>query len=222
MENDASSPADPTGGGPPQTPPDTLSVAALLGAPRDVRTARDRLLLKAVDLFARHGFHEVGLDRVLAEVGTTKTTFYKHFESKDDLILKAVQARDAWELDAWSRVVQQMAGDDPRARLLGLFDVFDRWFNEPAFTGCLFINTAAEFPNPNHPVHRAAADHKRKNRDIARDLAAAAGVADPEAFADVYTMLVEGALVLRQVHGRDDAARLAKPVVERLLAEAVG
>jgi AcrR family transcriptional regulator len=185
------------------------------------RNARDRLLLTAIDLFYKYGFHAVGLDRVIAEVGVTKTTFYKHFEGKDDLILQAVRARDAWEKQAWKQAVTEIAGEDPRAQLLALFDVFDLWFNDAEFVGCLFINTAAEFPNPNDPVHKAAAAHKRDNRDVARDLAAAAGARDPETFADVYTMLVEGTLVLRQVHLRDDAARLARPVVERLLAESI-
>jgi hypothetical protein len=66
-----------------------------------------------------------------------------------------------------------------------------------------------------------AAEHKRKNRDLFRDLARAAGAADPESFADRYTALVEGTLVLRQVHGRDDAAKVIKPAVESLVAEAL-
>ncbi|MHC5210693.1 MAG: TetR/AcrR family transcriptional regulator [Planctomycetota bacterium] len=201
--------------------PPARSAADLLGAPVEPKNARDRLLLTAIDLFYKHGFHAIGLDRVIAEVGVTKTTFYKHFESKDDLILQAVRARDEWESEAWGRAVTRMVGEDPRAQLLGLFDVFDVWFNDPDFIGCIFINTAAEFPNPNDPVHRAAAEHKRKNRDVARDQAAAAGAKDPEAFADVYTMLVEGTLILRQVHLRNDAAKLARPVVEKLLADSI-
>ena len=66
-----------------------------------------------------------------------------------------------------------------------------------------------------------AAEHKRKNRDLFRDLATSAGSADPESFADQYTALVEGTLVLRQVHGRDDAARVIKPAIEALVTEAL-
>lgn len=105
--------------------------------------------------------------------------------------------------------------------MLAFFDVLDVWFNAPDFRGCQFINAAAEFPNPHDPVHAVAADHKRKNRDFFRDLAAAAGAADPEAFADQYTALVEGTLVLRQVHGRDDAAKVIAPAVESLVAAAL-
>jgi hypothetical protein len=101
---------------------------------------------------------------------------------------------------------------------LAFFDVLDVWFNSPDFRGCQFINAAAEFPNPNDPVHRVAAAHKRRNRDFFRDLAIVAGVADPESFADRYTALVEGTLVLRHVHGRDNAAKVIKPAVEAMLA----
>ena len=94
-------------------------------------------------------------------------------------------------------------------------------FNAPDFRGCQFINAAAEFPNPNDPVHAVAADHKRKNRDFFRDLAADAGAVEPESFADRYTALVEGTLVLWQVHGRNDAAKVIKPAVESLVLEAL-
>ncbi|MEX0885532.1 MAG: TetR family transcriptional regulator [Phycisphaeraceae bacterium] len=193
------------------------AAAELLGAVETPRNARDRLVDKAIDLFYRHGFNAVGLDRIITETGVTKTTFYKHFASKDDLMVAAVEKRDAWEQRAWRRAVQKLAGDDPRAQLLGMFDVLDAWFNDPAFGGCMFISAASEFPNPHDPVHQAAAEHKRAGRDETRDLAVKAGASDAEAFADQYTILLEGALVMRQVHGRDDAARLGRTLVERLV-----
>ncbi len=182
---------------------------------------RERIVDMAIELFYTHGFNAVGLDQVLAEVGVTKTTFYKHFESKDDLILAAVKKRDAWELAAWKRAVANIAGDDPRDQLVGLFDVLDIWFNAPDYKGCMFINTAAEFPNPADPIHQAAASHKQANRDLFRDMAVGAGMAeaDAETFADLFTMLFEGALILRHVHDRNDAAALARPQVERLVEQ---
>ena len=103
--------------------------------------------------------------------------------------------------------------------MLALFDVLDTWFNAPDFRGCLFINTAAEFPDPHDPVHQAAAAHKRRNRDLWRDAAGAAGATDAETFADLYTLLVEGTLLLRQVPGRNDAAAVAKRAAQRLIDE---
>jgi AcrR family transcriptional regulator len=195
------------------------TAAELLGVPVVAERGRERLVDVAVELFYKYGFNAVGLDQVLAEAGVTKTTFYKHFDSKDALMVAAVQKRDQWETQAWRRAVGRMGGDDPRAQLLAFFDVLDIWFNDPDFKGCLFINTAAEFPNPHDPVHQAAAAHKRRARDEIRDLARKAGARDADAFADQYAMLIEGTLVLRQVHGRDDAARVARGMAERLIEE---
>lgn len=193
-------------------------MAELFGLPEVPKSGRARLLHVAIELFYLHGFQAVGIDRIITEAGVTKTTFYKHFESKDDLLIAAIKQRDEWESQAINAAIQKLAGDDPQARLLAFFDVFHEWFNSPDFHGCQFINAAAEFPNPHDPVHVIAATLKRRNRDLFRDLARAAGIADAESFADQYTALVEGTLILRQIHGRNDAARAIKPAVEALLA----
>ena len=195
------------------------SVTELLGVPDPPTTGRERLVAAAVELFYRHGFAAVGIDRVIAAAGVTKTTFYKHFEGKDDLMVAAVVRRDEWESRAWDRAVRKIAGDDPARQLLAMLDVMDVWFNAPDFRGCMFLNTAAEFPNPNDPVHQAAAAYKRRSRDHRRDLARAAGAEAQaaEAFADCYTALLEGALVIRQTQGRNDAARIIRPAVEQLV-----
>ena len=196
-------------------------VVELFGLPEPPNTGRARLVHAAIELFYSHGFQAVGVDQIISAAGVTKTTFYKHFESKDDLLVAAIRQRDEWEMEAWSEAVKKIAGDDPKAQLLAFFDVLNVWFNSPDFRGCQFINAAAEFPNPHDPVHAVAAEHKRKNRDLFRDLAASAGIVEPESFADQYTALLEGTLILRQVHGRNDAARVIKPAVESLIANAV-
>ncbi len=201
----------------PETRP--KSALELLGQPPAPRTGRGRLVAAAVELFYRHGFGAVGIDRVIAAAGVTKTTFYKHFEGKDDLMVAAVRQRDEWESGAWDRAVRKLAGDDPAGQFLAMLDVMDVWFNDPAFGGCMFLNAAAEFPNPHDPVHRAAAEYRRRKRNHFRDLARAAGAdaAGAETFADCFTVLFEGALVLRQAHGRNDAARVVRPAVEQLM-----
>lgn len=197
----------------------TWKIAELFGVEPPPEQGRDRIVAAAIELFYAHGFQGVGLDQVIAEAGVTKTTFYRHFESRDDLMVAAVKQRDAWEMVAWDRAVERIGGDDPRAQLLAVFDVLDVWFNDEKFGGCMFINTAGEFPSPTHPVHRAAAEHKRKSRDVFASLAIRAGAAEPNAFADRFALLVEGTLVMRQVHGRDDAAVLARPMAEQLIDE---
>jgi len=198
----------------------TKSVSELFGLPDAPRTGRERLVAAAVDLFYQHGFGAVGIDQVIAAAGVTKTTFYKHFESKDELMIAAVERRDEWESQAWARAVRKIAGDDPVRQLMAFLDVMDLWFNDPDFRGCMFMNTAAEFPNPHDPVHQVAAAYHHRARDHRRDLALAAGAgpAEAETFADCYTALIEGALMLRQIHGRNDAARAIRPAVEQLIA----
>src|SRR6185295_10175921 len=99
----------------------------LLGNRAVPKNARDRLINTAIDLFYTHGFHVVGLDRILDETGVTKTTFYKHFDSKDDLVVAAIKRRDEWETAARNRAVKKLAGNDPRRQLLAIFDVLDQW-----------------------------------------------------------------------------------------------
>src|SRR6185369_1731855 len=89
------------------------SVAELLGVPDVPKKGRGRLVAAAVELFYRRGFSAVGIDEVMAAAGVTKTTLYKHFESKDDLMVAAVQRRDEWESQAWNHAVKKIAGDDP-------------------------------------------------------------------------------------------------------------
>lgn len=197
----------------------TKSVAEILGVLEVPKAGRERLVAVAVELFYRRGFGAVGVDQIIEAAGVTKTTFYKHFESKDDLMVAAVQRRDEWESQAWQRAIRKIAGDDPAKQLLAMVDVMDLWFNDPDFHGCMFLNTAVEFPNPHDPVHQAAAAYKQRVRDHRRDLARLAGAAPPdaEAFADCFTALMEGALILRQTWGRNDAARAIRPAVEQLI-----
>lgn len=200
------------------TPSEYKTLQELFGAPEPPKNGRERLVHAAIELIYLHGFQALGVDQILARAGVSKTTFYKHFESRDDLLVAAIQTRDRWEMASFNAAVQKLAKDDPRAQLLAIFDVLDFWFNSPDYHGCQFINAASEFPNPHDPVHVVAADRKRKSREEFRDLAVAAGIADAEMFADQYTALVEGTLVMRQIHGRNDAAKVIKPAVETLLA----
>lgn len=195
------------------------SVSELFGLPEPPKTGRERLLAAAIELFYRHGFGAVGIDQVIDAAGVTKTTFYKHFDSKDDLMVAAVKRRDEWESIAWHRALREVAGDDPAGQLLAMVDVMDLWFNDPDFRGCMFMNAATEFPNPNDPVHQAAAEFMNRGRELRRNLAQAAG-ADPKAaeiFADGYTALLEGALLMRQTQSRNDAARAIRPAAEQLI-----
>ena len=197
------------------------AAADLLGIPPP-RDTREKILFAALDLFYRHGFHEVGIDRVIAAVGVTKTTFYNHFESRDHLILEALGVRETWENSAMERGMRARAGYDPRALLLATFDVLDEWFNHPDYRGCMFVLASAQFPLPSDPIHKRAAQAFRTIEEATRGMAKAAGIADPDAFSRKYVMLVEGALVRRLVTGDNSSAREARDIVARMLEAEVG
>jgi AcrR family transcriptional regulator len=184
---------------------------------------REKLVATAVDLFYQHGFHAVGLDQILREVGTTKTTFYNYFESKDDLALACVQARDERWRDRFPRLLRERVGPDPIARLHEVFNLWRDWFSDVHFNGCLFIHACSEFPNPDDPCHQVARDNILALRSTIADLADEAGLEDPEDFAEQYSLLMNGAIVMEVVHrdnrGAETAAKLAALLIERSMPE---
>lgn len=199
--------------------PPPRSVSDILGVPPLAKTGRERLIATAIELFYRNGFAAVGIDRVIAAAGVTKTTFYKHFDSKDELVVAAVRQRDEWETAAWLRAVRERAGPDVGAQMLAFIDLLDEWFNAPDYVGCMFMNAAAEFPNPHDPVHQAAAEHMRRVRGHWHEmiLSTGASAANADRLVDCFLALIEGALMLRQTAGRNDAARVIRAGVEQLI-----
>jgi AcrR family transcriptional regulator len=193
------------------------TAAQLFGGGVKPRNTREKLLHTALDFFYGHGFHAVGIDRIIDAVGVTKTTFYKHFESRDQLILEAVRLRNEWESSAFGRCVQAKAGHDPRAMLLAMFDVLDDWFNDERYAGCIFMSSCHEFPAQTHPVHRAAASHFLAGEAEMESMAKAAGARDPKAVARQWVLLMQGASALRLTVGDNGAARRAKRLAEALL-----
>ena len=133
--------------------------------------------------FYRDGFRNVGLEQVLADVGISKTAFYKHFECKEDLVLAALEMKNSWLQDTFRDMVSERGGATPVGQLRALFDVVDRIIDADEYQGCIFVNVAMEFPLPHEPAHVAAAQHKRAIEAIIHDLAARAGAADPRALA---------------------------------------
>lgn len=180
---------------------------------------RDQLIDTALDLFLENGFHATGIDRILAEAGVAKMTLYKHFRSKDELILAALKRRDerflAWFMDAVERL-----GGTPRDRLLGIFDALGEWFSAKDFRGCLFINASAEFGQPDNPIREAAREHKRLVFNYVRGLTAAADARDAESLAKGLCLLMEGAIVMARVANETDSAGQARRAARVLIAEA--
>jgi AcrR family transcriptional regulator len=180
--------------------------------------ARERILEAAYDLFSRQGIRAVGIDSIIERSGVARMTLYRHFASKDALALAFLERREGrWTRDWLQREVEERT-DDPAERLLAIFDVFDGWFQQPGFEGCSFINVLLEIADPANELHRASADYLARVRAFVEGLAAAAGIADPEAFARQWHILMKGSIVSA---GEGDlrAARRAQEVGRLLLLQ---
>jgi AcrR family transcriptional regulator len=183
-------------------------------------TRRDHLIDTALELFCRDGFHATGIDKILAVSGVAKMTLYKHFKSKDELILAALRRRDERFRNWFMRAVERRA-KAPRERLLATFDVLDEWFSGRDFSGCMFINASAEYGRHDDPIHTTSAEHKRLVLAYVRELATAAGADEPEVLARGLMLLMEGAIVMAHVAGQRDAARQARQAAEVLVERAL-
>lgn len=182
---------------------------------------RDDLVDTALRLFYTGGFNATGIDRILAESGVAKMTLYKHFRSKDELILAALERRDQ-QFREWLFGQMSEASPDPEQQLLSMFDALESWFAGEAFpslgfSGCAFINAASEFGPQDHPAHRLAAEHKRLIVVHLAELSASAGFADPERIAEQFALLKEGAIATAHVRGMPEAAGLARGIAAELL-----
>ncbi|MBN9671987.1 TetR/AcrR family transcriptional regulator [Roseibium aggregatum] len=186
-----------------------------------MQSRRDELVETALRLFYMHGFNATGIDKILAEAGVAKMTLYKHFRSKDELILAVLNRRDE-QFRNWLMSEMEKASQDPRERLLAMFDALETWFQGKAFkslgfNGCAFINAASEFGDQLHPIHRTCAEHKQRIVEYLERLCAEAGAEDPAALAEQLALLKEGAIATAHVRGMPEAAKAAKSIAEGLL-----
>ncbi len=180
-------------------------------------STRDRIIQAADDSFYRDGFHAVGLDRILKEAGVTKTTFYNHFESKEQLVLETLRMHDRFWRDTFVKLLEENGGDDPREQLRSLVEVFRYICELDCFNGCFFINVAVQFPLPHDPAHQAAAEHKVEMDRIIRDLCLRAGAADPVGMAAELAMALEGAYVTQQVMRREENLHTFRRIVDAIV-----
>lgn len=178
-------------------------------------TARDRILDAAFRLFYQRGVRGVGVDTIIAESGVAKATFYKHFPSKDELVLAYLDRVDGMWRDALMAAAQA-AGPAPQDQLIGLFDALGSACRSDGYHGCAFINTAAE-ASRGSPVHARTIAHKQAVRDWVHTLAAQAGAEDPDALARGLTLILDGGLAAGVLDAdpaaADTAARAARTLV---------
>lgn len=178
--------------------------------------ARDRILDTAYELFSRHGIRAVGVDRIVAESGVAKMSLYRHFPSKDALVLTFLQEREQRWTNEWLRAQAEARGATAAQRMLAIFDIFGEWFVVEDFEGCSFINVLLEFDDRSNPVRQATVEHLGNIRAFLRELASAAGASNPEALAHQWHILMKGSIVAA-AEGDRLAARRAREIGELLL-----
>ncbi|KAB2382932.1 TetR/AcrR family transcriptional regulator [Actinomadura montaniterrae] len=154
--------------------------------------ARSRLLATATRIFYTEGIHSVGIDRIVAEAHVTRATLYRHFSSKEDLVLAYLAEVDqATRAQVDDAVTRRLAATDT-VRALG--ESIAQGIRSPGFRGCAFLNAAAEYPDPDHPVHKAVLAHRQWFLDTVTELLARVGEAPAEPAARHFVMLRDGAM----------------------------
>jgi AcrR family transcriptional regulator len=191
-------------------------VAAVQVAPQATFDARERILDAAYELFSRRAIRDVGVDEVIERAGVAKATLYRHFSSKDDLVIAFLERREErWTL-AWVEAEARRRGTTPEEQLLAIFEVFDEWFQRDDFEACSFINVLLEM-GPAHPAGQASVRHLANIRTVVARLADEAALRDPESFARSWHILMKGSIV-SATEGDAQAAERAQSMA-RLLIE---
>ncbi|MCG5213142.1 TetR/AcrR family transcriptional regulator [Streptosporangium sp. KLBMP 9127] len=176
--------------------------------------ARARLVQTAVDLFYAEGIRAVGVERLLAVSGVGRASFYRHFSSKDDLVMAVLRDRD----EDWRRWLTEEVTARGGAPLTA-FDALAARFERDDFRGCAFANAMAEIADPASPVHQVAAHHSRQVAAYLESLLTAAGHTDPAALARQFVLLIDGANVGALREHSAEPARRARAVAAALLAQ---
>jgi AcrR family transcriptional regulator len=195
-------------------------------------SARERILTAAYELFSRRGIRAVGTEEVIERAGVAKATLYRHFATKNDLVLAVLQRREELWTHGLIEEQSRQRGETPEEQLLAIFDVMHDWFQlRDGYEGCSFINVLLEL-GADHPAGRACIAHIDHVRDIVRHRALAAGLTDVEEFASSWHILMKGAIILAAVGELDAAVRARRmactlieqhrPVAREDLGEAVG
>jgi AcrR family transcriptional regulator len=181
--------------------------------------ARQRILDAATRLFREEGIHATSVDRVIAEADVAPMTVYRHFAGKDELVTATLERwSERWL--GWLRSEAARGGDDPRARLEGLWDALEKWFADEGFRGSYVDNVASELrAKPGHPAQAPVAVHRAALRELLRDLATAAGAPSPADAALQLQTLIDGATAVAVIDRQPGAAASARAMAAAVLGQ---
>jgi AcrR family transcriptional regulator len=179
--------------------------------------ARERILDTAYELFSRRGVRDVGVDEVIATAGVAKATLYRHFPSKNELVLAFLKRRERRWTHEWLETEAKRRGTTPEDQILAVFDVFGEWFRRDDFEACAFVNVLLEM-GTDHSAGKACVGHLENIRGIVSGLAEEAGLDDPASFARSCHILMKGSIV-SAAEGDVEAAQRAKSMARCLIEE---
>jgi AcrR family transcriptional regulator len=180
-------------------------------------SARERILETASRLFYRHGFVSVGVDTITAEAGVAKMTLYRHFPSKDVLIVAYLERSNE---QFWKWFDGALGQGAPRGQLVRVFDELGNFATSPACFGCMFQLAAADFPDAEHPANRIALAHKTAVLERLRQLSTQAGSSDPDALAAQLLLLMDGAFVASRMFRSSSPAGHVGPAAAAIITSA--
>lgn len=181
-------------------------------------TPRGRLITAATLLFCQRGINAVGVDAIVESAGTAKTTLYKLFGSKENLVEAVLEAEGAAWRDWFTGAVDR-AGSTPRERLAAIFPVLAQWFRQKRFYGCPFINAVAEHDKSSDRLRVMALGHKRQVLAYIRDLGIGAGLKDPDRLTHEIAILMDGAIVAAMITKDPAVADIAQKALAVLISE---
>jgi AcrR family transcriptional regulator len=195
-----------------------MSVFSFPGSAPGKSAARQRIMAAAHQLFYTQGIRATGIEELLTVANVARMSFYKHFPSKQALVLAFLQERH----QHWQQQLEQQAkarAHTPGGELRAVFEVLAAWFAEADFRGCAFINTVLETADPHTQEHQVAQAHKQALRQyLAGLLRAMHFPADPDHGAALLLLLIDGAIVRAQLGDGPAAARQAQTLAELMLA----
>ena len=189
-----------------------------MGRKREPSEARQRILETADRLLYQEGIRAVGIDRIIAEAEVAKMSLYKHFPSKDDLILAALAYREE-EILAFFRAAMEQHSKKLKNPLRAFFAALKDFFESPGFRGCPFQNAAVELADPTHPGTEFVRGHKQRFSEFLRGLVEETVGKAAAKVAPAVNILVEGAIMTAVIHGNPRAADVARDAAMKLLGQ---
>ncbi len=180
---------------------------------------RDHLVQVAQRLFYENGFHSVGIDRVLAESSVSKTTLYKHFHSKDALVVACLESWGRYMQERLERILIER-GKMPITRIESLFILMARMSREKGFNGDMYLNAMGEYNDKNHIVRQKAQEIKEAVWAWIFEAVTETRVAEPKVVARQIVILYEGTVSALQVARDTAVSDFARQQVRSLVASA--